>query len=108
MCTEEKRAKFIELINPKEIDFDKLEQVIFFKYIGTVIDTDLPFSNHVDVICEKASQRSYFLSKLKCFRVKCNVIELVYRSLVVSTLTFNIVTWYGNLSVKDKTRLNRA
>ena len=29
----------------------------------------------------------------------------VYRSLVESVLTFNIVSWYGNLSIKDRTRL---
>ena len=28
--------------------------------------------------------------------------QLVYKSLVQSVLTFNIVTWYGNLGVREK------
>ena len=39
--------------------------------------------------------------------MNCYVLELVYRSLVLSVLTFNIVTWYGNLRVKERTKLNR-
>ena len=34
-------------------------------------------------------------------------LEMIYRSLVESILTFNIVTFYGHLTVKQKNRLNK-
>ena len=33
---------------------------------------------------------------------------MIYRSLVESILTFNIVTFYGHLTVKQKNRLNNC
>ena len=33
---------------------------------------------------------------------------MVYRSLTQSVLTFNIVSWYGNLSVRDKNKLTQV
>ena len=32
---------------------------------------------------------------------------MVYRSLTESVLTFNIVSWYGNLSVRDRNKLTQ-
>ena len=85
-----------------------VEQVDSFKYLGTVIDKKLSFSCHVDSVCKKANQRLYLLRKLKYFDVRQDILEMVYRSLVESILTFNIVTWFGNLSVKDRARLTRV
>ena len=47
----------------------------------------------------------YLLRKLRSFGVSSHVPESVYRCLVESVLSFNIVTWYGNLSVKNRARL---
>ena len=35
------------------------------------------------------------------------MLEMIYRSLVESIPTFNIVTFYGHLTVKQKNRLNK-
>ena len=35
------------------------------------------------------------------------MLEMIYRSLVESILTFNIVTFYGHLTVKQNNRLNK-
>ena len=57
---------------------------------------------------KKAQQRLYLLRKLRSFGVGSHVLESVYRCLVESVLSFNIVTWYGNLSVKNRARLARV
>ena len=76
-----------------------------FKY-GTVLDSNLSFTTHVDTVCKKANQRMY-LRKLKTFDVYKKMLEMIYRSHVESILTFNIVTFYGHLTVKQKNRLNK-
>jgi hypothetical protein len=44
---------------------------------------------------------------MKGFGVSQDVLERVYSSLVESILMFNMTVWYGNLSVRSKTKLTR-
>ena len=44
---------------------------------------------------------SFLLRKLKSFDVSQHILQLVYRSLIESVLSFNIITWYGNVSGKN-------
>ena len=78
-----------------------------FKYLGTHIDQKLSFTPNVDFICKKAHQRLYLLRKLRSFGVKKDILQMVYKSLVESILTFNIITWFENLTVKNRSRLVR-
>lgn len=108
LCFEEGRARDTSLVRPVFINNEPVEQVDSFKYLGTVLDKKLSFSFHVDNVCKKANQRLYLLRKLKCFDVRSEILETVYRSLVESILTFNIIVWFGNLTVKDRARLSRV
>ena len=47
------------------------------------------------------------MRKLRSFDVSRELLQIVYKSLVESFLTFNIVVWYGNLGVKGKAKLAR-
>ena len=59
-------------------------------------------------IYKKSQQRLYLLRKLRSFDVTCcELLQVVYKSLVESVFTFNIVVWYGNLGVKGKAKLAR-
>ena len=79
-----------------------------FKYLGSILDEKLTFNENTDYIAKKkAQQRLYLLRKLKSLDVSQNVLQLVYKSLIESVLTFNIVLWYGNLTVKNKGKLSR-
>ena len=49
----------------------------------------------------------YLIRKLKTFDVDKKMMEMIYRSLVQSILTFNIISFYGHLTVKQKNRLNK-
>ena len=93
---------------PIVIDQVAIETVSSFKYLGTFIDDKLNFNTNTDFIYKKAQQRLFLLRKLKSFSVSSKVLEAVYRSLIESILSFNIVSWFGNLSVKNKTRLSRV
>lgn len=107
ICFEEHRARDPALLRPLKISSVNVEQVDSFKYLGTVLDKHLKFSDHVDFICKKANQRMYLVRKLNSFGVDKYILEMVYRSLVESILSFNIVTWFGNLGVRDRNRINR-
>ena len=76
--------------------------------MGTHIDDKLNFTNNTDCIYKQAQQSLFLLWKLKSFNFSEKVLELVYRSLIESILTFNIVMWYGNLSVKHRDLLARV
>lgn len=47
------------------------------------------------------------LRTLSAFDVSSHIIESVYHSLVESIITFNIILWFGLLTVREKSRLNR-
>ena len=50
----------------------------------------------------------YLLRKLESFDVSQHILELVYRGLIESMLSFNIVTWYGNVNIKNRAKLARV
>ena len=79
-----------------------------FKYLGTLIDNKLSFSDNSDPIYKKSQQRLYLLRKLRsAFVVSRELLQIVYKSLVESVLTFNIIVWYGNLGVKRIAKVAR-
>lgn len=78
-----------------------------YKYLGTFIDSNLCFTDHISYICKKAEQRMYLLRKLKNFDVSESVLQKVYVSLIESVLLFNISVWFSHLTVKNKSRLAR-
>ena len=79
-----------------------------FKCLDTVVDQKLTFTQHVDFVFKKAQQRLFLLRKLKHFGVSQGILEMVYRSLIESILAFNIVTWFGVLTVRNEARLSRV
>ena len=78
-----------------------------FKYLNSHLYKDINFRVNTDNIYKKAQQRIYLLRKLKSFNVSTHVLVSVYRCCIESVLTFNIISWFGHLSVRDKTRLSR-
>ena len=108
LCLESKRASDPSLLRLVQISSENVEQVHSFKYLGVTIDENLTFSNHVDATVKKANQRLYLLRKLRSFNVSSNVLSMVYNSIIESVLSFSIVSWYGHIRVKDKSKLNRV
>ena len=63
-----------------------MEIVKSFKYLDTLLDESLSFCDHV-------SQ---------------HILQLVYRGLIESVISFKTITWYGNVSPKNKIKLARV
>jgi hypothetical protein len=102
------RRRKQDAVDPVVISGESVEQVQSFKYLGTVVDSKLSFQDNTDSICKKAHQRLFLLRKLRNFGVSSQVLESVYRSLIESILTFNLIVWFGALTVRDKSRLGRV
>ena len=84
------------LSQPLMINGQTVETVSIFKHLGTVVDENLTFTDDVATYIKKAQQRLFLLRKLRRFNVSTEVLQLVYRSLIKSILSFNLVSWYGN------------
>ncbi len=78
-----------------------------FKYLGTVLDCQLSFTENTVFILKKCSQRLNLLRRLSCLGVSPKMLELVYTTHIESVLTFHLSAWFGHLSVKCENKLNR-
>ena len=75
-----------------------------FKYLGTILDKSVTLNDHVEFTFKKAQQRLFLLRQLRSF----HILTRVYQSLVGSVLVFNIVSWFGHFTVKNKAKLSRV
>ena len=96
-----------ENITPIVINGDDVEIVTNFKYLGVNIDSDLRFETHVEMITKKASQRLFILRKLRSFDVSQRILTQLFKSLVLSVITFAISVWYGSLNAVNKSKLQK-
>ena len=60
-----------------------------------------------DMLCKKGQQRLFCLRKLAKFQVDRSLMKMFYCAFIESVISFCIICWYGNLSVKDKNSLGR-
>ena len=79
----------------------KIKHVLNLKYLGTIIDDKLSFQENVDHIHKKTRQR---FRKLRIFNMHRRILTFVYRSMIESILTYNIISWYGNLIMRQKNK----
>ena len=84
---------------------ENVEIVKTFKYLGTVLDSKLNFSDNTDHITKKAQQRLRLLRTLSCFNVSKKALSMFYQAHICSILSFNISAWFGNLSLKNRNKL---
>lgn len=67
----------------------------------------MSFSGNTEYIFKRCSQRLYLLRKLSGFCVSQQILELVYKTIVESVLTFHLPAWYGHLNCRSKNKLSR-
>lgn len=84
-----------------------VECVQSYKYLGTIIDSKLSFEGNCEAVCKKGHQRMFFLRKLCKFHIDKTLLILFYRAYIESVLSFTLVSWYGNLSVKNRNSMNQ-
>ena len=107
------KTKELVLGNSPQLNLDlvminntDVERVDCFRYLGTHIDSKLNFETHVNTMIKKCKQRLYLLRKLKSFDVSKKILLLIYKSLIESILSFNVVTWHNYLNLRQKNKIN--
>ena len=92
---------------PLVINSENIERVSEYKYLGTIIDDKLTWTQNIDRIHKKCSKRLYFVRQLGKLSINNSILRLFYESTTLSVLAFNAVGWYGNASDTQKKKLQR-
>jgi hypothetical protein len=93
--------------NPIVIKNEPVEIVPKYKYLGSMVDNNMKWSDNVHYISGKASKRIWFLRKLKQCNVDNVLLKLFYESTILSVLSFSVITWYSSASSKTIAELSR-
>ena len=84
-----------------------VECVESYKYLGTIMDSKLTFVANCESVYKKANQRLHCLRKLSSFHVDKRLLSMFYRCFIESIISFCLVSWFGNLPLKNKNSLNQ-
>ena len=92
-------------ISQIELDFyindEKIERVNRFNFLGIVLDENLSWKHHIDMISNKISRCVAVINRLKHF-LPTNILRTLYCSMIQSHLNYAILVW-GH----DHSRLNK-
>ena len=93
-------------VDELKIDGKVVERVDEQMYLGTLIDHKLTFNGNTTKIIKKCNQRLYCLNRLRSFHVSRKTMQMFYNAFILSILSSSFLCWFGNLTVKNKTKLN--
>ncbi|XP_070180551.1 uncharacterized protein [Littorina saxatilis] len=94
-------------LTPLEINGVSVEQVDSFRFLGTIISSDLTWDKNTEPIIKKCQQRLHFLRQLKKFRLNQAIQKQFYRATVESILCFSVTVWFSGASARNKEELER-
>ena len=89
------------------INGEVVEQVETFRFLGTIISSDLSWDKNIQATVKKCQQRLHFLRQLKKFRLSSKIMEQFYRATIESIMCFSISVWYSGANAKDTAQLER-
>ena len=84
---------------------ETIERVLCYKLLGVLIDTNLKWDNHIDLICLKASARLHFLVQLQ--RNGATVKDMLHfcESIIRYVLEYACPARHSSLTVKQSSRI---
>jgi hypothetical protein len=94
-------------VHPLVIKGEEVRIVHSYKYLGTVIDDKPEWTPNIEACCKKASQRLFFLRKLRQFRVNSTILNLFFQSTVQSMLLYNQLCFYGAAKKEDREQMDK-
>ncbi len=72
------------------------------------MDSQLSFADNSEYIFKRCSQILFLLRHFSGLGVSKHILELVYKSIVESVLTFHLSVWYEHLNYRLKNKLSRS
>ena len=83
----------------------EVESVENIKYLGVNINNKLDKHTYAQSVISRINQRIHFVRKLNYFRIDKKLKSLLYRSTVISIISFCIGAWGGNTIKKNDRRM---
>ncbi len=103
-CGKNKRPDTLSKTGSQFHFFDQsVETVENFKYLGSALDSQRSFSVNTESTFKKSSHRLYLLRRIRSLSVK--KLQVVYKSLVASVLTFHLPAQHSHLNCLSKNKL---
>ena len=88
-----------------QIQSKDIERVTKFTYLGTMLDEQLHWKEHIDTTCKKVNKRLGLLARIRsCLTLKAA--KCVYNTLIEQILSYTDTAW-GELSVGSSKSLQR-
>ena len=78
-----------------------------YKYLGTIIDDKLSWSENTNNIFSKCMQRLYFLRLLRSFGIDNTILAMFYSSVIQSVVAFNAIIWWTSAGKGQQDTLSR-
>ena len=94
-------------LQPITIYGNQIERVSSHKLLGVVIQDDLKWSSHIDMITKKGSKRLHIIRVLRCSLMPANDLLKVYPSLIRPVLEYCWPVWHPNLPIYLSDRIER-
>lgn len=89
----QKRLKLLRQVNLKIKD-ENIERTGHYKYLGVVINENLTWSDHVDLICSKVSNRLRMIKRIKHLLANKSR-DIIFNTIVLPIFGYADVVW-GN------------
>lgn len=83
------------------LDEIKIDFVTTFNYLGVVIDENLNFKTHINMVANKISRVVGIMKKLKNFIPKSALMH-IYNSLILCHINYGLVVWGGYLGITNR------
>eukprot|EP00064_Thunnus_orientalis_P017815 superscaffoldBa00003888_g17901 len=84
---------------------EAVERVSSYKYLGTIINSDLFFNNNTQTIFKKCQQWIYLVRRLRHLNAVPPILRSFYICHIESLLTLSFLAWYEGLSETNKSKL---
>ena len=84
-----------------------VELVDSFKFLGTVISSDLSWAVNCTSIVKRCHMHLHFLRQLSSFGLNQTILLQFYRSIIESIIGFGITVWFGVRHLARRTSSNR-
>jgi hypothetical protein len=87
------------------INNNTIQRVSNFKLLGVTLDRTLKWHSHINLICNKASSRLYFLKQLRRNHVKEDDLFIFYTAFIRPVVEYACPAWHSSLTIEQSNRI---
>ena len=93
------------IVPPLNVNGEVVERVATYTYLGVEIDNKLTFKECAHNRTKKLQNGMFFHRKLNYFKIDSCRLQMFYKTLLQSVLSFGLVCAFGNMYIQDQKKL---